>query len=175
MQASSERPLLDSGMPVAGVSPLTPSRRRIAVRFGMGMSSKVASDVRERLAAAREFTGKLERNRTELIRQMRQAVSKMKSVRERLLSGRGGDGGRHGADPAARLVRRYHLTARELEVALLLSRGASNAEIATALRISEHTARHHTRHVLLKLGLHSRARAAAVLARHLGKAAPPIS
>ena len=101
-------------------------------------------------------------------------IDRERGIYERSLAGRGKSGRIEGADPAARLARRYRLTAREFEVALLLSDGASNAEIATVLRISEHTARHHTRHVLLKLGLHSRARAAAVIARHLGEAAPPV-
>jgi DNA-binding NarL/FixJ family response regulator len=51
---------------------------------------------------------------------------------------------------------------------MLLSSGAPNTAIARALNISEHTARHHTRHVLVKLGLHSRAKAAAIIARELG-------
>lgn len=162
-------------MPLAGVSPLTPSRRRIAVRFGMGMPSKVASEVRERLAAAREFSGALQRNRAELIQRMRQMLLELKVGRERQVAAREPARRRERADPAAGLAERYCLTARELEVALLLSGGASNAAIAAALRISGHTARHHTRHVLLKLGLHSRARAAAVIARELGEAAPPVS
>jgi DNA-binding CsgD family transcriptional regulator len=51
---------------------------------------------------------------------------------------------------------RYGLTSRELEVVQLLQLRRSNAEVASALGISEHTARHHTENVLLKLGLHSR-------------------
>jgi DNA-binding CsgD family transcriptional regulator len=55
------------------------------------------------------------------------------------------------------LTRRFRLTAREAEVALALSRGASNAEVAQQLAISPHTAERHTERVLLKLGVHSRA------------------
>jgi DNA-binding CsgD family transcriptional regulator len=51
---------------------------------------------------------------------------------------------------------RYSLTARETEVAELLRRRRSNGEIARALSISAHTARHHTESVLSKLGLQSR-------------------
>jgi DNA-binding CsgD family transcriptional regulator/PAS domain-containing protein len=50
----------------------------------------------------------------------------------------------------------YRLTAREVEVTRLLLRRRTNAEVAHALTISEHTARHHTENVLLKLGVHSR-------------------
>jgi DNA-binding CsgD family transcriptional regulator len=56
----------------------------------------------------------------------------------------------------AALRSRYRLTAREAQVMELLRRRRSNAEIARALCISAHTARHHTESVLLKLGLQSR-------------------
>ncbi len=49
------------------------------------------------------------------------------------------------------------LTKREADVARLLAERRSNLEIAAALCISPHTARHHTEQVLVKLGLHSRA------------------
>ncbi|HET9425589.1 MAG TPA: LuxR C-terminal-related transcriptional regulator [Gemmatimonadaceae bacterium] len=50
----------------------------------------------------------------------------------------------------------YRLTAMELRVALLLADGNSNKKIAATLGVSGHTARHHTEHVLRKLGIHSR-------------------
>jgi len=56
----------------------------------------------------------------------------------------------------AALRSRYRLTAREAQVVELLRRRRSNAEIARALCISGHTARHHTESVLLKLALQSR-------------------
>jgi predicted ATPase/class 3 adenylate cyclase/DNA-binding CsgD family transcriptional regulator len=49
------------------------------------------------------------------------------------------------------------LTARELEIALLVGRGLTNRQIATELSISEHTAATHVRRILKKLGLQSRA------------------
>jgi DNA-binding CsgD family transcriptional regulator len=64
----------------------------------------------------------------------------------------------------AELAARYLLTARELRVAHLLAAGRSNKEIAMALGVSSHTARRHTEHVLLKLGVHSRARVGAMIA-----------
>jgi len=52
------------------------------------------------------------------------------------------------------------LTERELEVLGLLGRGSSNKEIATALSITERTARTHVSNILGKLGLSSRTQAA---------------
>lgn len=50
----------------------------------------------------------------------------------------------------------YGLTPQEARVALLLSDRKRNAEIADALCVSPHTARHHTERVLEKLDIHSR-------------------
>lgn len=58
---------------------------------------------------------------------------------------------------------RYGLTPREVQVTYLLARGTSNADIARALNLSAATARHYTEHVLVKLGLHSRAQVANAL------------
>jgi DNA-binding NarL/FixJ family response regulator len=52
------------------------------------------------------------------------------------------------------------LTERELEVLSLLGQGSSNKEIATALAITERTARTHVSNILGKLGLSSRTQAA---------------
>jgi DNA-binding CsgD family transcriptional regulator len=57
-----------------------------------------------------------------------------------------------GAFDRARIRERFGLTEREAEVAALLADRRRNAEIAQALRISVHTARHHIERVLLKLG-----------------------
>jgi DNA-binding CsgD family transcriptional regulator len=48
------------------------------------------------------------------------------------------------------------LTTRERQVAKLVAQGATNVEIAKALGISYHTARHHVQRLLDKLGVRSR-------------------
>lgn len=58
------------------------------------------------------------------------------------------------------------LTARESEVAMLISRGLTNREIAAALVIAERTAEAHVTHVLTKLGLRSRTQIALWAAHH---------
>jgi DNA-binding NarL/FixJ family response regulator len=84
------------------------------------------------------------------------------------------------ADAAAALMRslgakgragpraRELLTRRETEVLRLLAEGLTNREIAAALFISPKTAEHHTSRVYAKLGVSSRAEAAAFAARNLG-------
>ncbi len=61
---------------------------------------------------------------------------------------------------AAALGDDYALTAREVQVARHLVRGAPNTHLARDLGISESTARHHTERVLAKLGVRSRAEVA---------------
>jgi predicted ATPase/DNA-binding CsgD family transcriptional regulator len=58
-----------------------------------------------------------------------------------------------------------HLTPRERDVLLLLVEGRSNPEIAAALFVSPRTAETHVTHILAKLGVTSRAEAAAQAVR----------
>jgi DNA-binding CsgD family transcriptional regulator len=87
-------------------------------------------------------------------------------------------GARRDADRAAALLRelglagrvtsrgdRDHLTAREREVLALIAAGLSNSQIAERLVIAPKTAEHHVGRVLAKLGVRSRAEAAAHAAR----------
>lgn len=85
------------------------------------------------------------------------------------------------ADAAAQLLRELGaprrsgpasnsiLTAREEEVLTLVALGLSNREIGERLVISPKTAEHHVGQILSKLGLKSRAEAAAYVARRGGK------
>jgi len=56
------------------------------------------------------------------------------------------------------------LTAQETNVALLVARGMTNAEVAAALFLSPRTVEHHLGAVLRKKGLRSRTELAAALA-----------
>jgi DNA-binding CsgD family transcriptional regulator len=60
------------------------------------------------------------------------------------------------------------LSRREYEVLRLLGGGLSNREIAARLFISPKTAEHHVSRIYAKLGVSSRAEAAAYAARNLG-------
>ena len=57
---------------------------------------------------------------------------------------------------AERLRAHFSLTMSEARVACLLAARRSNDQIASALCISTHTARHHTEKVFLKLRVHRR-------------------
>jgi non-specific serine/threonine protein kinase len=58
------------------------------------------------------------------------------------------------------------LTSREREVAVLISRGLSNREIARALIVTPRTVDTHVVNIFTKLGLHSRAQVAAWAVDH---------
>jgi DNA-binding NarL/FixJ family response regulator len=93
-------------------------------------------------------------------------------------------GARRAADEAAALLRdlgapartgpkrRTPLTRREEEVLALLGHGLTNGEIGQRLAISAKTVEHHVGRVLAKLGVRSRAEAAAVAARAEVRGAP---
>jgi DNA-binding NarL/FixJ family response regulator len=71
------------------------------------------------------------------------------------------------AEPAGALAARLNgdeehgLSARELEVAGLVTEGLTNRQIAERLVISERTAQNHVQHILTKLGFTTRSQIAA--------------
>ena len=71
------------------------------------------------------------------------------------------------AEPSAQPLPTYPdgLTAREVEVLRLVAAGSSNQEIADTLVISERTVNSHLVHIFNKLGVNSRAAAAAFAIR----------
>jgi DNA-binding CsgD family transcriptional regulator len=72
--------------------------------------------------------------------------------------------------PALELLRGLGLTPRQARVLQLLWEGATNAEIALALTLSEHTVRHHLEEIYRRLGVRSRAAAANLAARAVREA-----
>jgi HD-GYP domain-containing protein (c-di-GMP phosphodiesterase class II)/DNA-binding CsgD family transcriptional regulator len=65
----------------------------------------------------------------------------------------------HPRPTARQRARPAGLTARELEVLVLVARGASGGDVARKLVIAEKTARNHIEHIYLKLGITTRAEA----------------
>jgi DNA-binding CsgD family transcriptional regulator len=72
-----------------------------------------------------------------------------------------------------RALGRHGLTEREADVAGLVGRGATNAEIACALHLGQATVKTHLTRIYAKLGVRSRTQLAVLLARH--QAAPGAS
>lgn len=64
---------------------------------------------------------------------------------------------------AAEISKILRLTASETCVSLLLAEHKSNRETARELKITEHTARRHAEKILLKLGIHNRAKVRSAL------------
>ncbi len=70
----------------------------------------------------------------------------------------------HQPQPASLLTQK--LTERELDVLRLLAKGMTNAEIASALYLSEGTVRNHISAILEKLGVSDRTQAAVIAIQH---------
>jgi HD-GYP domain-containing protein (c-di-GMP phosphodiesterase class II) len=72
----------------------------------------------------------------------------------------------HPSAGARERARPAGLTARELEVLLLVARGASSRDVARQLVIAEKTARNHIERIYIKLGVSTRAEASLYAMRH---------
>jgi DNA-binding CsgD family transcriptional regulator len=132
----------------------------------MAMPDKVALDLQQRLAELLGTARALDARRRVALEEMRQALAEYRELGGALMRLRRQppvQSAPNGDHRAFALAQRYGLSQRELEVALLLADGRSNAEVAAAVKVSTHTARHHTQHVLGKLGVPSRSRAAALI------------
>jgi DNA-binding NarL/FixJ family response regulator len=105
----------------------------------------------------------LRRDGQVLVNQIRGSINEMRELRSQLRTQQSASSqGLNGAEKRGDILRRhYGLTRREAQVAVLLAQGRSNSAIAKELRISAHTARHHTQRVLSKLEVHSRGEAGA--------------
>lgn len=104
-----------------------------------------------------------------LLEQARETFSALGSVRweERAVAELDAAGGRRNAStsppalaPQPLTVLASELTARELEVCRIIASGATNAEAASALFLSERTIEHHLRMAYRKLGVRSRSQLA---------------
>ena len=106
----------------------------------------------------------LRSNNRNLVAQLRGSIYELREHRRRLKQQHVPEisPDRHTANQSD-LSKEFGLTRREAEVAELLSQGRSNQAIARELKISEHTARHHTQRILSKLEVHSRGEAGAKL------------
>ena len=130
------------------------------------MPNKVATDLQQRLSKLLGDSSTLDAQRRAALAGLRQSMAETRKLGGALLRLRHhvpAVSDHNGDHDAFALAREYGLSQRELEVALLLADGRSNVEIAAAVKVSTHTARHHTQHVLGKLGVRSRSRASALI------------
>jgi DNA-binding CsgD family transcriptional regulator len=154
------------------------AKGRVCVASGEGDARACLHEALEGFARA-ELPMELARTRLELARALSErspevAIAEAKSA---LLGFQRLQATRH-ADAAAALLRSLGasirtgpkevggLTGREVQVLRLVATGQSNQEIATALVISEHTARRHLQNIFAKLGVSSRAAATAYAFQH---------
>jgi DNA-binding NarL/FixJ family response regulator len=120
-------------------------------------------DSDDRLGELFSSFSKLRNNNRVLVDQIRGSIGELRELRLKLrtqMPTSGPSRRTRGLDQDT-LEQRFGLTRRQVEVAMRLAHGRSNQAIATELKISAHTARHHTQRILSKLGVHSRGEAGA--------------
>jgi DNA-binding CsgD family transcriptional regulator len=139
--------------------------RKPSVQATEPQDSAELAGSQDRWNAAVSTFSTLRQDSQAILEQIRQSMHEMRTLKARLHANPGAPGPNGGATPeldaAAHFQLQHGLTPREMQVAMLLGEGRSNEEVASALDVSPHTARHHTQHVLAKLGVHSRAQAGA--------------
>ena len=70
-------------------------------------------------------------------------------------------------DKEYKLKKAFNLSEREVEIALMLYDGFTNRQIATALKLSDGTARNYISSIYLKLGADGRAAAVEIIKKHV--------
>lgn len=90
------------------------------------------------------------------------AIALSPSVTDRVVAGYVASRATPGPEDLARVA---NLTGREREILDLIATGASNADIATTLHLSEHTVKTHVSHILAKTGCDDRTQAAVLAHR----------
>jgi len=137
--------------------------------YPRGLSGGAISRLARVLGAADAYTSMREPRPHRPARDAGQAVAEMRAeVRAGRLDGAAVDAVLEAA--GHRLPRRREavagLTAREVEVLILLARGMSNRQIAERLVITPKTAGNHVEHIYAKIGASSRAAAAMFAVQH---------
>jgi DNA-binding NarL/FixJ family response regulator len=116
----------------------------------------------DKLATVLTAFSSLRNNHRTLVETLHGSIEELRELRSNLQKQHAiHPGSENGGGREADLATRFGLTRREVQVALLLAQGRSNQTIARELKISAHTARHHTQRVLSKLEVHSRGEAGA--------------
>ncbi len=155
--------------PVAAVVSLEAARAALAPDGPPLLLGAVALELAQVLAEAGDGPAAIVQARVALAT-FEELGAAAQADRARALLRRLGAPGRSGTRRPDRAVE--ELTSREREVLDLLREGLTNAEIGERLFISAKTAEHHVGRVLAKLGVRSRAEAAAVAATAAATAAP---
>lgn len=130
-------------------------------RFGIGGAPGAAATARLALSRTLRALGRAQEARAEA-----------RLARERLAAMGFHPAHARAREPVGATARHSQLSPRELEVLALLAEGLTNREIAERLVVSGHTVHRHVANILRKLGVPSRA-AAAARATGLGVLRPP--
>ena len=127
-----------------------------------GTSRRVAPAVADKLTNLITSFSYLRSSNRALIKSLHGSIDELRELRRNLKKSHGGGLVSNTRDSLeSKLTMRFGLTRREAQVAALLAQGRSNQVIAKELRLSAHTARHHTQRILSKLEVHSRGEAGA--------------